>query len=187
MMHMSRLPFLSLYIQMFKTVSINFVKFLLAYCSLLVAFGLSFMVLFKQVKSFKDFLHAMLKTIVMMTGELEFNDLFESDYLRPMAEIIFFFFVLLVVIILSNLLVGLAVNDIQGIQKSARLERLVRQAIIIYDLESLVLSRFFGNRVFAVLQKALKWRTVQNKLQIKVRPNDPREDKVSIFIHLIEY
>lgn len=65
----------------------------------------------------------------MMAGELEFEDIFyredDNDELKyPVtSHIVFFGFVLLITIILTNLMVGLAVSDIQGLQLSAGLDR----------------------------------------------------------------
>ena len=42
----------------------------------------------------------------------------------------FLAFVLLAAVVLMNLMVGLAVSDIQGLQRSAGLDRLVRQVSI---------------------------------------------------------
>lgn len=103
----------------FFTVAMNFAKFLLAYFCLLVAFSLSFNVLFGNYKAFKSVLSSILKTVTMMAGELEFEDIFYDENGKSQARfplsshIMFMSFVLLVTVILTNLLVGLAVNDIQ--------------------------------------------------------------------------
>lgn len=94
----------------------NFAKFLMAYSCLLIAFGLSFGVLFASYDSFHHIILGLMKTVIMMSGELEFEDIFYGE--KPISypvtsHVIFFLFVLLVTIILTNLLVGLAVSDIQ--------------------------------------------------------------------------
>lgn len=97
-------------------VAMNFAKFLMAYSCLLIAFGLSFGVLFANYRSFKIIILGLLKTVIMMSGELEFEDIFygSCNVLYPgTSHIIFFLFVMLVTVILTNLLVGLAVSDIQ--------------------------------------------------------------------------
>merc|ERR1712224_751049 len=90
-------------------------------------------------------------------------------------------FVVLVSIILMNLLVGLAVSDIQGLQKSAGLDRLVRQTELISHIESMLFSRLLhflpGKFLEALHMKALvvprgySW-------AFTIRPNDLREDRL---------
>ncbi|XP_017463328.1 PREDICTED: LOW QUALITY PROTEIN: transient receptor potential channel pyrexia-like, partial [Rhagoletis zephyria] len=123
MMLVGRFPIFGVYVQMFTKVAGNFCKFLLAYICLLIAFCLSFSVLFNDYPPFENITWSLLKAITMMSGEL------------------FLCFVLLVTVILTNLMVGLAVSDIQGLQVSATLDRLVRQAELISRLESLFFSR----------------------------------------------
>lgn len=53
MMIVGRFPIFGLYVQMFTKVAMNFSKFLMAYCCLLIAFGLSFGVLFSNLPAFK--------------------------------------------------------------------------------------------------------------------------------------
>lgn len=98
-------------------VTVNFATFLLAYSCLLIAFGLAFSVLFSNYAAFK-LPAGLVKTVMMMSGELEYEDIFYSNsttgtHYPVTAHGMFLIFVLLVTVILTNLLVGLAVSDIQ--------------------------------------------------------------------------
>lgn len=186
-MLVGRFPIFGLYVQMFTTVAVNFSKFLMAYCCLLLAFGLSFCVLFPNYISFKRILRGLLKTIVMMAGELEFEDMFYGENIKILypgtAHGMFLAFVLLVTVILTNLLVGLAVSDIQGLQQSAGLDRLSRQAELISRLEGLMFSRMLRKapiRLWALFQKIALLKTSRLRLHFRVKPNDPREKRVRV-------
>lgn len=162
-----------------SAVAVNFAKFLLAYICLLIAFGLSFAVLFNDYPAFENILWSVLKSFTMMSGELEYEDIFYGDYpvkFPVTSHIIFLAFVLLVTVILTNLMLGLAVSDIQGLQVSATLDRLVRQAELVSRLESFFFSRLLRNAplVHYCKRKALL-RTSRDQLQFTVRPNDPRD------------
>lgn len=62
----------------------------------------------------------------MMMGEYEYGDLFkdedsgDSTLLPITSRIVFFLFIMLASIVLINLMIGLAVNDIQGLEKEVR-------------------------------------------------------------------
>lgn len=133
---------------------------------------------------------SILKTFVMMIGELEFEDMFYQDdrnknhYYPVTTQLVFFTFVILVTIILMNLLVGLAVSDIQGLQASAGLNRLTRQAELVARLEGLLFSKLLKKappKILGFLRKEALLRTSQYNLQLCVKPNDPREKTVSLF------
>ncbi|XP_050296439.1 transient receptor potential channel pyrexia [Anthonomus grandis grandis] len=191
MMIVARFPAFGLYVQMFATVSFNFAKFMCAYFCLIVAFTLCFGVIFANYPAFRDLKWVFLKVIIMMSGELEYEDVFFSDTYEIKypytAHIAYLVFVILVTIVLSNLMVGLAVNDIQGLQKSASLDRLVRQVKLMAHLESMLFSKLLKwvpQRVMTCLhQRALLLRS-QRDYTLDVRPNDPRENKIPK--HLIE-
>ena len=106
-------------------------KFMAAYIPLLLAFALSFYILFKDsvkeagTENVPRPLHSLLKTIIMFSGELETSDLIFHTFPYT-SHVIFLLFVVLVAIILLNLLIGLAVNDIGEIRKVA--ERLSLQS-----------------------------------------------------------
>ncbi|XP_060520957.1 transient receptor potential channel pyrexia isoform X2 [Cylas formicarius] len=190
MMNVGRFPTFGLYIQMFTRVSINFSKFMLAYFCLFIAFSLSFGVIFPNYPAFKDLKWVLIKVIIMMSGELEYEDVLfgnvEVKYPYT-AHLAYLIFVLLVTVILTNLLVGLAVSDIQGLQKTADLERLVRQATLIAHLESMLFSkllRWVPPKVMLILHKNALLLKSQRDFTLDIRPNDPREDKLPK--HLIE-
>lgn len=194
MMIVGRFPMFGLYVQMFTKVAVNFAKFLLAYCCLLIAFGLSFGVLFNSYPAFKTIHWTMLKTITMMSGELEFEDIFYDDRYPIQFPVtshgMFFAFVLLVTIILTNLLVGLAVSDIQALQESAGLDRLTRQVELIARLESLFFSKLLRSAPPALIrmcQQSALLRTSRYHLQFSFRPNDPRDRRLPKELALNNY
>ncbi|XP_054734115.1 transient receptor potential channel pyrexia isoform X2 [Anastrepha obliqua] len=193
MMLVGRFPIFGVYVQMFTKVAGNFCKFLLAYICLLIAFCLSFSVLFNDYPPFENITWSLLKAITMMSGELEFEDIFYGDIpvkFPVTSHILFLCFVLLVTVILTNLMVGLAVSDIQGLQVSATLDRLVRQAELISRLESLFFSRLLRRAPVKLMQlckRSALLRTSRNKLQFMTRPNDPRDNQLPEDIKLNIY
>jgi hypothetical protein len=179
MMYVGKLPIFDLYIQMFTTVSVNFLKFIVAYSCLLIAFGLSFVVLYGDQDAFNNVPKALLKTIVMMVGEIEYEDISQSLSAPITSQIMLFAFIILMTVTLANLMVGLAVSDIQALQASAGLNRLMRQTEIISSVEELVLSKFLERLpLFKILEDVSLLRTARHRLQFKIKPNDPREDRV---------
>ena len=83
----------------------------------------------------------------------------EGQLLPVTAHILVFLFLFLVSVILMNLLVGLAVSDIQGLSKSAKLEQLLQQVELINIMES-----WLHSPVFFVLPEMLKM-FLRHKLQ----------------------
>ncbi|KAL4715914.1 hypothetical protein ACJJTC_013214 [Scirpophaga incertulas] len=184
MMIIGRFPTFGLYVQMFTTVTVNFATFLLAYSCLLIAFGLAFSVLFSNYPAF--YLPAgLVKTVMMMSGELEYEDIFynndDAQIQYPLtAHGMFLIFVLLVTVILTNLLVGLAVSDIQALQESAGLDRLVRQTQLVAHLESMLFSSMLSCAPRQLLA-VLRWGallTATHTRTLNIRPNDPRENRI---------
>lgn len=163
MLLIGRFPLFGLYVHMFAQVTRNFGKFLFTYMCLISAFSLSFGVLFHNHDPFKYFLFRLLKTLVMMTGEMEYDDFFfdGEEILYPgTSHIILAMFLIFGTIILMNLLVGLAVNDIQGLQQSAGLERLVRQTQVIASLELIIFSRWLSITTPASLLQIIRNRVL---------------------------
>ncbi|CAK1553897.1 unnamed protein product [Leptosia nina] len=185
MMIVGRFPTFGLYVQMFTTVTVNFATFLMAYSCLLIAFGLAFSVLFSNYPPF-HLPAALVKTVMMMSGELEYEDIFYSECSGSQlqypitAHAMFLIFVVLVTVILTNLLVGLAVSDIQALQESAGLDRLVRQTQLVAHLESMLFSSLLTCAP-RQLMAVLRWGallTASHMRTLNIRPNDPRESRI---------
>lgn len=183
MLLIGRFPMFGLYIQMFTTVAWNFAKFLLAYSCLLIAFTLSFTILFHNYKALAEVGPGFMKILVMMSGELEFEDIFyENSVQFPItAHLLFTAFVLLITVVLTNLLVGLAVNDIQGLQRSAGLDRLERQAELVAHLENMLFSRLLHwvpRPILMFLRKSALLLAAPYPCALYIRPNDPRDNRL---------
>nr|QCO69751.1 transient receptor potential channel pyrexia [Amphibalanus improvisus] len=140
-MHMiGQFPSCGIYVSMFIRVAKVFCRIFFVYFSLLVAFSISFHLAFRKAGAFKDPFNSFMKTLTLMIGEVDYEGLFidNKDGEAPLlgtSHVIFFFFLVLVSIILSNLLVALAVNDVQGLRAGAHLERLKKQSQLIYNTE----------------------------------------------------
>lgn len=184
MMIVGRFPTFGLYIQMFTTVSINFTKFFLAYFCLLIAFTLNFAVVFANCKTW-NLKWIVIKVIIMMSGELDYEDvILDESYpliYQYTAQIMYLLFVMLVTVILTNLMVGLAVSDIQGLQQSAGLDRLVRQAELVARLESMLFSRLLTCLPVKLMKFLHKQASLLNSdfhWALYIKPNDPREERI---------
>jgi ankyrin repeat protein len=144
-----RTPLLSVQLEMLKTVSLTFLRYMKGYVLLLVAFALGFYILFKGsvdqccTDLFGNVLHSLIKTIVMFAGEFEASDLC-FDILKGTSHVIFLLFVVLMAIILLNLLNGLAVGDTEKIRVNAETLSLVARVRLIAKIETVLyaLPRF---------------------------------------------
>ncbi|KAG7213479.1 hypothetical protein KM043_002750 [Ampulex compressa] len=148
MLLIGRFPMWGYYALMFSTVLKNVLKVLLAFVCLIVGFALSFAVLFHGNDQFRDSWRAVVKTVVMMMGEYEYEDLFssernESSFLPATSRVVFLAFVMLASIVLMNLMIGLAVNDIQGLEKEGHIRRLLKQAEFVAHLERVMSHGIF--------------------------------------------
>ena len=117
--YLKQLPWLGVYVLMFWEILGTFLQFGIIFVVFIMAFGLGFHLLLINQTPFQEFKHSLLKTSIMMIGELEADDIFHGDFGVQFPTLTGFFFacfVLIMPIIIMNLLVGLAVDDIQVTQ-----------------------------------------------------------------------
>ena len=131
-----KLPFLGIYVVMFTDVFQTFMKVSGVVFLFVMAFSLGFHGLLANQENFKDLSNSLIKTFVMTTGELEYDNLFFDEHFQlrlntvtyeSTTRIFFIVFVIIMPIIIMNLLVGLAVDDIKAVQENAVLQRQAMQ------------------------------------------------------------
>ena len=141
-------PSLNTKVFMFYSVASSFCKFLLWYVFVIIAFALSFYIMFhtdypdatpnEDYPFFDNIGSCMTKSLAMFVGELEFSDIpFSSN---PISTIMFIAFVFFIVVVLMNLLNGLAVSDITIIRDEAEVLSLKSQVDLISYWESILLN-----------------------------------------------
>lgn len=187
MVMIGNLPIFGSYVTMYTKVQKEFTKLFLAYLCLLIGFTVCFCVIFPKAKQFSNPFIAIIKILVMMTGELEFDSLLENitqenshpaSLLEISALTTFVFFLLFVTIILMNLLIGIAVHDIQGLHKTAVLSKLVGQTKLITHIESALFNGCLPNCFLKLLQITALISPSAYRVVVSVKPLNPRENRL---------
>ena len=145
-----KVPFFGIYVVMFIDVSYTFIKVSVVVLLFIVSFALGFSVLLSNQEYFGNLIYSIIKTLIMTSGEMEYDNLFfDNQYNNKNVEAVpymnttkalFVLFVIIMPIIIMNLLVGLAVDDIKSVQENAVLERIAMQVSIhLIQLEKFIL------------------------------------------------
>ena len=82
---MGRFPQIGKYVQMFFIVSKILLKYLLVYFPAILAFSIAFYILLSDTKPFLNPGNALMKTMVMLLGELEYENNFMWDSSKPFS------------------------------------------------------------------------------------------------------
>ncbi|XP_034952763.1 transient receptor potential cation channel protein painless [Chelonus insularis] len=142
-------PKMSTGIEIFKTVTVNLLFFLLPYAFLILAFALSFFTLFNDSDddNFPNAGRSVFKTIIMLTGEFDANDIPFLKY-PIISRFIFILFIFLIAIVLFNLLIGLAVSDTSDILNKSELVVLISRTKLINYSEKIVIGSKIIKSIF---------------------------------------
>ncbi|XP_058456519.1 transient receptor potential cation channel protein painless-like [Malaya genurostris] len=161
------LPVLSIstHMVMLKTVSKNFLKSLILYSIILISFAFCFYTLFNvnngskpkyvdatpssdtndekeeeedKFNTFADIGTALLKTVVMLTGEFEAANI--KFQINGVSYVIFLLYLFFVAIVIFNLMNGLAVSDTAAIKAEAELIGLSQKVDVISKYENAIKS-----------------------------------------------
>ncbi len=181
------LPFFGRHIAMFLKVLKQFMKMICAFFCLLVGFTFTFCVL--KGEMFKNPTVGFVKVVGMMTGELNTADIIQTKQAttNTIVELttvfILWLFTFLVAIVLMNLLVGIAVNDVEGLLKKADLHELIDQTKLIHFIELSCFRGFFSYfpkriPIVNVLRRCLYIWPDSYTVALYVRPLNPHENRL---------
>ncbi|XP_052751408.1 transient receptor potential cation channel subfamily A member 1 [Galleria mellonella] len=144
---LQRFDQVGIYVVMFLEILQTLIKVLMVFSILIIAFGLAFYILLSkgQHLSFSSIPMALMRTFAMMLGEIDFVGTYVIPYYKEEADIMLPFplptflilgvFMVLMPILLMNLLIGLAVGDIESVRRNAQLKRLAMQVVLHTELE----------------------------------------------------
>ncbi|CAL4093325.1 unnamed protein product [Meganyctiphanes norvegica] len=176
MLLLGKFPRFGTYISMLSNVAKSTVKVLIGFSSLLVGSALSFSILYRDQNVFSSFMHSMVKILLMMLGEYEYDampnsedDAKEHKNLNMyIGSILLIFFLFIVSILMTNLFIGVAVHDIGDLLRHGRIERLYQQAQYIISYENLL--KFFLKHNWGNIARVLA-KVGQIPIKPKLYPN----------------
>ncbi|KAK9692812.1 Ankyrin repeats (3 copies) [Popillia japonica] len=139
---LQRFDQVGIYVVMFLEILQTLIKVLMVFSILIIAFGLAFYILLSKGnhKPFENIPLSLMRTFSMMLGEIDFVNTYVTHtgtqlHFPIPAYIILILFMVLMPILLMNLLIGLAVGDIESVRRNAQLKRLAMQVILHSELE----------------------------------------------------
>lgn len=137
-LYFRRLSSYGQYVIMLTTMFATLVKVLVLWMLFIMAFGTTFYMIMDEESFSAKFGYSMFSMFVMTMGELNYHDDFMPWENLPFATLTNILFIVLVLgmpIIMMNMLIGLAVGDIDKIQQNALMDRYVLQVQLLLDIE----------------------------------------------------
>ncbi|XP_062509618.1 transient receptor potential cation channel subfamily A member 1-like isoform X2 [Corticium candelabrum] len=192
-----RVPYWGIFIVMVYKMFKRLFQVLIVIFLFTLAFGFAFYALLAPAAdnvfiAFKNLPRASLKIFTMILGEIDFAELFTPNETNPndtsvvphigWLAVLYIIFVLLMPVILMNLLIGLAVGDIEKVQKRASLEGYIMQVNLHLELEQSI-PKFLLKKYWVVEEKwnldYSHWRKkLWSLVAMKVDPDSNHEMEV---------
>ncbi|XP_030766589.1 transient receptor potential channel pyrexia-like isoform X2 [Sitophilus oryzae] len=181
MITLGQLPIFGPYVCMYISVQSEFTKVFSIFSCLLVGFTISFCIIFPESQNFSNFFNGFITVLAMSIGELDLDLIIEKNdpyELEGSTQVVYTLFILCVTIILLNLLLGIAVHDIHGLQRTAKLSKLVRQTKLMAHIENAMSSKLFSKRFISVILQSTTLVSSNAHGVLYVKPLNPREKRL---------
>ncbi|XP_069972152.1 transient receptor potential cation channel subfamily A member 1 homolog isoform X2 [Penaeus vannamei] len=172
-------PFFGIYVIMFTEVFTTFSSFFVVFFLFIIAFALGFYTVLGTQYVFRSPSHSLLRTFVMMIGEINFVEVFSNnddplEYPEVTYALVIAFLVIMSILIM-NLLVGLAVDDIKAVQEQAMLQKLAMQTKLLMEVEMVIPDRVRRKYVVSKLQVSGTRRSLLSWVLGKITLSEAKE------------
>ena len=136
---LARLPRVGIQTLMMTKVFLSVTTFFSSFGPAFIAFCVIFHVLLPSSASFARLEDSFLKVLSMLMGELDFTNSFIVKYeANFVAKLFFLLFLIVMALVFMNLLLGLAVSDIEELERISRMRRAIVEFHTIASMEKIV-------------------------------------------------
>ena len=144
-------PLLGIYVMMVILMLENFIHFFVIMFLFVLSFGICFYLLAQNQVGFSSSVYSVMKSYMMMFGELDFDGIFLDDdtqlHYTMMMWILYIAFLIFMSLVIMNLLTSLAVSGVEALEEDSQYRILSLQINLALDVELAmpsVLHRAFG-------------------------------------------
>ncbi|CAF1512262.1 unnamed protein product [Didymodactylos carnosus] len=135
--------------------------------------------IFYNEPSFFTFLSSLKKCSVMVLGEYDYEKLFFSKQIFPLAPFIFFPFIIIMTILMMNLLLGLAIGDIAINMQNARQKANAYRIRELIYIETTLPIKWLKNNITEDQIIEVKLTSITANKQDEIRDEDDNDDNKS--------
>lgn len=136
--YLTYFSFFGIFLSMFSNILLTVSKLSFILAIFILAFSFGFHATLMNQDGFSVYGWAYLKTLIMSTGEFEYESIFhDSDSVVPFPFITITLFIGLIVVmtfVLLNMLIGIAVDNISKIQEDAEIEKVSSMIDLVFEM-----------------------------------------------------
>ncbi|XP_013402082.1 transient receptor potential cation channel subfamily A member 1-like [Lingula anatina] len=186
------IPVFGIYVHMIKILLGTLLKVIWILLTFVIAFGLAFYALKNSITMFQTAGVSIITVGLMSFGELGYHENFINRTQQyDLGVVMLIIFCLLVVIILNNLLIGLAVGDVEAVRHIAQMKQQIMSIELYLHLSDSWLAQLLKSRVSLdeyfenreIRKKRDVWEMLKPILEIGLNEHENEEANADLSIH----